>query len=125
MIVRLDTCKRGWPVPTTRLVIAGLLVSFLLTGCGGGDPYAHLSVGDCVRGNPNRYPVKLEVIDCNDFQALQDHKVLGISRVPDGEYPNSFAQYDRDCSGITISPGRDTWADGDRTVLCLGVFSGN
>lgn len=102
-----------------------LLALGLLAACSsGGQPYAGLAEGDCVRGNPNQFPPELAVIDCADFQMMKDHKVLGTQQLPAGDYPASFADYERDCSGLTITPSRQTWEEGDRTLLCLGVFSG-
>ncbi len=116
-------------------VAAGL--ALLLAGCGGESVF-ELEVGTCFNdeeeAGAEQQVSSVPVVDCEE---PHDNEVFALVDLPDGEFPADvaeqaqqicdgevFAEYlgvpmlESEYSAMTIYPTAETWADGDREVVC-------
>lgn len=117
-------------------MVAGL--AFLLTGCGGGSSVFQMEVGTCFNDEGDVGTVQevssVPVVDCDE---PHDNEVFALVDLADGEFPADvadqaqvicdgevFTEYlgipmlESEYSAMTIYPTSETWADGDREVVC-------
>lgn len=125
-------------------VAAGL--ALLLTGCGGGagggggedDSVFELEVGTCFNDEgeigAEQQVSSVPVVDCEE---PHDNEVFALVDLPEGEFPADvadqaqeicdgevFTEYlgvpmmESEYSAMPIYPTAETWAEGDREVVC-------
>jgi len=116
-------------------MVAGL--ALLLTGCGGSSVF-DLEVGTCFNDEgetgTEQQVSSVPTVDCDE---PHDNEVFAVVDLPDGEFPTDvaaqaqeicdgevFTEYlgipmlESEYSALTIYPTSETWADGDREVVC-------
>jgi hypothetical protein len=116
------------------------LVAYLIIGGGSGTTVtkADLRVGDCIESPPDGSPPSVERVGCNS-----PHKgeVYGVLALPESdEYPGDGAvhAFQENCSAeftryatnapagptfdrSVITPTQETWAKGDRSLVCIAT----